>query len=253
MSETLHLALGDSAAGCLSIACRSHGLAGTVLGIRGDPSHGPLDEEQARLDYMRACYSGYDDLPLDDIDEHASWRSVFKRFDQEVPKTIVIWSGDNVSETIFLAMACWQLRKRPVPVLRVSIPEKNTPPYVAFQTPAELADLYPSRQELTGSEHTLLGRDFERIRDETGLLRYWQSNRIIGIPLDHYDHFLLESCAAAWTPAPTVVGSAMARCDLHNLMSDLFFSSRLQALIRSGAIEAEGKLNRLRDYVVRLN
>ncbi|MEA3274262.1 MAG: DUF3658 domain-containing protein [Pseudomonadota bacterium] len=55
-----------------------------------------------------------------------------------------------------------------------------------------------------------------------------------------YDALLLESCAPTWTPAPRVVGTAMDRCDEHNRMSDLFFSSRLQVLIDAGAVEADG-------------
>ena len=44
----------------------------------------------------------------------------------------------------------------------------------------------------------------------------------------------------------------MGRCDPHNLMSDLFFSSRLQVLIDAGRIEADRVRNRMRDYAVRL-
>ncbi len=37
-----------------------------------------------------------------------------------------------------------------------------------------------------------------------------------------------------------------------DLMSDLFFSSRLQILIDAGHIETDGRRNRLREYAVRL-
>jgi hypothetical protein len=70
--------------------------------------------------------------------------------------------------------------------------------------------------------------------------------------MDRYDPLLLASCSPTWTPAPRVVGTAMSRCDGHNLMSDLFFSSRLQLLIDAGRIEADGSRNRLREYRVRL-
>jgi len=70
--------------------------------------------------------------------------------------------------------------------------------------------------------------------------------------VDHYDRLLRESCAPSWTPAPRVVGAAMARCDRRNLMSDLFFSSRLQVLIDAGDIEVDAVRSRLREYAVRL-
>ena len=252
ISEPLHLALGDSAAGCLRVACRTHGLAGTELSIPDDLSHGPLDDGYARIDYMRACYRGYDDWAFDVTDASAPWRNVIEWLEREKPGAVVIWSGDNVSESTFLAMACWQLRHWPEPVLSVKIPERDNPPYVAIHKPAELADLYSTAHELADSERVVLSEDFERIRSETGLLRRRENGRIIGVPVGHYDCYLLESCTPAWTPAPRVVGAAMARCDTRNLLSDLFFASRLQILIDAGHIEADAMRTRLRDYAVRL-
>ena len=49
--------------------------------------------------------------------------------------------------------------------------ERDDPPYVALHAPAELAGLYSTRRALTESERVLLAADFERIRDQTGLLR----------------------------------------------------------------------------------
>jgi hypothetical protein len=123
---------------------------------------------------------------------------------------------------------------------------------VAIRSPEELAGLFESAQELTISERAALAGEFLRIRDETGQLRRWEEGRVSGIPPDHYDQLLLASCTDDWTPAPRVIGNAMGRCDGHNLMSDLFFSSRLQHLIDSGRIEADEDRSRMRDYTVRL-
>lgn len=252
VSELFHLALGDSATGSLRLACRSQGLPGTALGIPDDLSHGPLDDGRARVDYMRACYRGYDGWTFDTTDAFTSWGKVIERIDREKPEAIVIWSGDNVSETTFLAMACSQLGQRQEPVLQVAIPGSDTPPYVAFHRPADLGDFYSGRRELAESELLALTADFQRIRRETGLLRRLEKGRVIGVPADRYDRLLLESCPIHWTPAPRVVGAAMARCDRRNLMSDLFFSHRLQFLIGAGVIEADGIRYRLREYGIRL-
>lgn len=79
-----------------------------------------------------------------------------------------------------------------------------------------------------------------------------ENGLIIGVAVDHYDRFLLKACESNWTPATRVVGAAMARCDSHNLMSELFFSSRLQTLVDAGHIEANAVRTRLREYSVRL-
>lgn len=70
--------------------------------------------------------------------------------------------------------------------------------------------------------------------------------------MDRYDSLLLEACTTEWIPAARLVGAAMGRCDGHNLMSDLFFCSRMQRMIDARTMEAEGRRTRLRDYVVRL-
>ena len=107
-------------------------------------------------------------------------------------------------------------------------------------------------RELTDSERADRAEDFLRIRRETGLQRRWEEGRILGVPMDRYDPLLLEGCTTRWTPAARVVGTAMGQCDGHNLMSDLFFSSRLRLLIDAGRIEADGSRARLPEYAVRL-
>jgi len=252
MRSPLHIALGDSAAGGLNAACRAHGLPGTAFGIPDDLSHGPLDDGRARIDYMRACFRGYGDWDLDVTDAFAPWRTLAARIDEQQVDAVVVWSGENVSETCFLAMTCWWLGQRPERVLRPAMPGRNGRFYVAVHTPAELADLFASARELTAAERSDLAQDFQRIRGETGLLRRWEKGRILGVPMDRYDPLLLECCDTRWTPAARIVGSAMSRCDGHNLMSDLFFSCRLQVLIDGGRLEADGPRDRLGGYAVRL-
>ncbi len=252
MRSPLHITLGDSAAGCLRAACRSHGMPGAALGIPDDLSHGPLDDGRARIDYMRACFRGYDDWYLDVTDAFAPWRALIARIDEEKPEAVVIWSGENVSEATFLAMACWWLKARPERVLRVAMPGNDGRHHVAIHSPEDLAVLFASRRGLTELERATLAEVFERVRDETGWLRRWEDGRIVGLPTDRYDPLLMECCTTAWSPAVRIVGTAMSRCGEHNLMSDIFFSNRLQVLIDAGRVEADGPRHRLREYAVRL-
>lgn len=96
---------------------------------------------------------------------------MIERLDQDRPQTILIWSGENVSETTFLAMACWWLEGRAEQLLRVIIPATDARRYVAAHSPDELADLFTSARALTDTERTNLAEDFVRICGETGLLR----------------------------------------------------------------------------------
>lgn len=174
------------------------------------------------------------------------------RIDETKPDAVTVWGGDNVSEAIFLRMACWWLGDRPVRLLRAAVPEREGRHYVAVHAPAELAALHASARELTDAERAEFTEDFLRIRGETGLLRRWEEGHILSVPTDRYDLVLLEACTSEWTSASRVVGTAMGRCDGHNLMSDLFFSTRMQRMIDAARIEAEGSRTRLREYAVRL-
>ena len=227
-------------------------MSGAAFGIPDDLSHGPLDDGRARIGYMRECFRGYDDWYLDVANAFAPWRAMIARIDEASADAVVIWSGDNASEATFLTMACWWLGNRPERVLRVGMPGRDGRHYVAIHTPAELADLLASAQELTDTERAVLAADFLRIGGETGLLRRWEEEKILGVPMDRYDPLLLECCGIRWTSAARVVGTAMSRCDGHNRTSDLFFSSRLQLLIDAGRIETDGSRDRLREYRVRL-
>jgi len=222
-------------------------MPGAAFGIPDDLSHSPLDDGRARIGYMRNRFRGYDDWYLDVTDAFEPWRAMIARIDEAGADALVIWSGDNASEATFLSMVCWWLGNCPKRVLRVVMPGTEGSHYVAIHSPAELADLFASAQELTDTQRAVLAADFLRIRGETGLLRRWEEGRILGVPMDRYDPLLLASCPPTWTSAPRVVGTAMSRCDGHNLMSDLFFSSRLQLLIDSGRIEADGNRDRLRN------
>ena len=148
MLSPLHLTLGDSAAGCLRVACQSHGLPGRVIGIRDDLSHGPLDDGIERLDYMRACYGEEIDWSIGITDAFEPWQKLLELIKREEPDAILIWRGDNVSELTFLAMACWQLRQFPTPLLQVVITGGDDMPYVATHMPAELAEMYPAIENL---------------------------------------------------------------------------------------------------------
>jgi hypothetical protein len=252
MNTPLHLALGDSAAGCLREACRSHGMPGAVAVIPDDLSHGPLDDGVSRLEYLHACYEGYDEWRFAATDAFAPWRAWLHQLERAPSAAPVIWSGPNASEALLLAMACWWLRDRGRPVLSVSVPTAEGRHHVATRTPGELADLFGERQALTPTDRAALAADFERVRDDPRPRRRWEHGRVVAAPVDCFDQRLLDVCTMVWQPAARLVGTAMARTDSRHSVSDLFYCSRLQVLILDGRIEADGPRRRLGEYSVRL-
>jgi hypothetical protein len=250
--KELHLVLGDYAASALEAARRDHGLPGSVFAIPDDLSHGPLHDGRARIAYMRACYRGFDDWTFVVEDAFAPWRVLAAALDGGAFDAVVVWSGDSPSEGVLLRMACWWRRERAEPLFRVAMPGDGDRHYVSLYGPEALAALLASRRPLEPAERDALAADFSCIRDAAHLLRRWVDGRIITVPTAHYDPLLLAACSRDWLPAARVVGNAMARCDPHNRISDLFFCSRLQVLIDAGRVVADGDRPRMRDYAVRL-
>jgi hypothetical protein len=205
----------------------------------------------ARADYLRACYRDYDDRwEYDRIDAFAPWQELIERLHRDRHDAVVIWTGENVSEATFLAMACDRLAGRPEQIGYVTVPGKHGRNYVAVHAPEELRACFSSWRALSDAERAVLAQDFARIREETGLLRRWQHGQLIGIPVDYYDGLLLEACGTGWSLAARVIGIAMGLCDPANSLSDLFFSTRLRALIAAGEIQAAGPQSSMRYYSV---
>jgi len=249
----LHLALGDSAAGCVRAALAiSPSISQAVMTIPDDLSHGPLDDGLARAEYMRTCYRACDEAwEYDSVDTFAPWQALIERLDRDRHDAVVVWTGENISEAIFLAMACERLAGRSEPIAHITVPGKHGRNYVAVHAPEELRALLESGRVLSAAEHTALAQEFARIRDETGLLRRRQDGQLIGIPMDYYDGLLLEACGTEWALAARIIGIAMGHCDAANSMSDLFFCARLRALIADGEIQADGPQSSVRYYSVR--
>lgn len=248
----LHLVSGDSAAACLHAACANCGLPGTVVGFSGDLAHGPLDDAEASVAYLRAIAQGYGESETADASPFTQWRAVGERLTRERPAALIVWAGDNVADAVFIAMACDQLAGRREPLWRVSVPEVERRPYVAMHSPEQLSHLYASRVLLSDAARLSLAQDFARIRDSTGLVRRLEGGCVVGVPVEHYDPWLLAACCPDWQAAARVVGTAMGNCDGHNLMGDAFFASRLRALIQAGRIEAHGPQTTFLDCSVRL-
>jgi len=252
LANPLHFVLGNSAAGCVRAACDACGMPGAVIGFANDLAAGPLDDSQARDTGPRGFLGGGGEAAIEGHARVSHWRAVLGRLERERPDAVILWSGDNVAEVIFVAMACDRLAGRPELLLRVQVPGNDGRPWVATHLPDQLARLYATRRPLSAADRRVLAQDFARIRDTCGPVRRLESGRVVGVPGDYYDHLLLAACGPHWQAAGPVVGTAMAHCDGPNLMGDGFFSDRLGVLIDAGRIEASGPRTALREYRVRL-
>ena len=84
--NSIHLVLGDSAAGCVRAAGASFSMPGAVFGFSGELAHGPLDAKAL-------C---------------SPWRALVARLDLEQADAVIVWSGGNVGDVIFVAMTLFR-------------------------------------------------------------------------------------------------------------------------------------------------
>ncbi|MBT3143142.1 hypothetical protein DS909_08620 [Phaeobacter gallaeciensis] len=246
-----HLVLGGSAGGCLRAAVANCGLMGRVHVFDDDLSHGPLNDKQARAAYFEALFQNYGQLHEGPVPSLVDFDSLSVQLTQDLTPEVCLWAGENASELTFLEMACYGLRLFKGSVTRVGTTGLKSLPYIGPQTPALLASLFDQREAVDPVTRTTLSSDFLRLRNSGATLRKWEAGKIFDVPADYYDSLLLACFSKGWVSAASVVGTAMGRCDEHNLLGDVFLSGRLQYLITKGLIEASGPQASLRDYSVR--
>jgi len=94
------------------------------------------------------------------------------------------------------------------------------------------------------ADHALIGR-WQELVEENAMLRVVERGALTSAPIDHFDQFILAATPPDWTKAVRVVGNALGATidEQIHVSSDLLFS-RLAALVRSGAIEAQGDVLR---------
>lgn len=247
----LHVALGDSAVGCLRAACQSGAMPGTVIGIPDDLSHGPLGDPQVRSIYFQHLFIQSGERPEEASDILSSWRCLTAEAGRIQTREVVVWAGENVSETMFLHMVCDLMHGTDVTLSHVNVFQSIDQHYVAMCEPSYLAGICSNARELDNAEQEHHSSEYRRLRAEKGVLRRWAAGRVTTVQSNFYDNLLLSSCTTDWSVACRVIGLAMSRCDAHNRMSDLFFASRMAALIEKGLIEVQNKTGRLLKNTIR--
>ncbi len=236
----LHLTLGDHAAGCLRAACRAHGMPGGVHPIPDDLSHGPLADGRARLDYMRACFRGYDDWTFATSDAFAPWHELSRLLDDTGRRTRpALERGQRLRGQLPRHGLLVARGTSCAPAARPDPAERRTPPR-----------RHPNAGRARRAVRLPTGARRGRARPPgRGLHAHPRSHRTPAPLGGRPDHRRADGpvrplatglLPSGWTPAARVVGTAMGRCDPPNIPSDLFFASRLQFLIDAGRIEADG-------------
>lgn len=251
----LHIILSLSAAGTLKRAIEKKLLTGDVFTINDMPGVGPLDDGKKRTEFLRGL--PFRETPIywlpRDADVFEQWRQLQARLREKPVDRLIIWAGSDGNDYVFIRMACHWLERMPVNVMLVQAPPLLGYHSIAIRAVEELAPLISLAVSLNTAERNALAREYEDIVSHPGLLRECDADGVLQFKeLDAHDSLILSFCSKRWQTAVRVIGQTMGFSDPRNSLGDAFISSRLEHLIVSGQVVADGPRTSMGAFRVKL-
>jgi hypothetical protein len=251
----LHIVSSFSAGGALKWAVTKQLLTGEVFVISDIPGTGPLDDGQKRMAFLRGLSFGTEGAHWlgPGTDAFAPWLQLQAHLQEKPADRLVIWAGSDGNDYVFIRMACHWLERVPVNVILVQAPPIMGYHSLAVYSTEMLAPLISQAVLLNVAARSKLAGEYEDIVSHPGLLRECDEHGVLQLrELSVHDDLLLAMCSRRWKPAVRVIGQTMGHSDPRNSLGDAFVSSRLEHLIASGKIEADGPRISMRTFRVRL-
>jgi len=253
----IHIAYGDSAAGCLREAIDKHGLPGDgVVPSRDDLTQGPLRGDETQAYGYRISYWAMIGGELDfDMDVHSFYQESIQLLDSIDDDEVTIWQGDSVHDILATAWLLTHFQDRDlqwsiVDLAQVPLEEGDTPAInVAMYDPSNITQLYAYRQSLGDQAIQMYFDLWSQMVQENGPYRIIKDRVIRSVDEDFHDQSILSGVSSSYEEAAKVIGMIM-RDSEHNL-SDTTVEWRIRQLIKANEIESRGELKSMRDYEIR--
>ena len=257
-NATIHLVLGDTAAGVLRDAMTT-GTPATapVLRFRDIYCLGPLDAlgtadgPASRARYWAELLPDAPPAVAEFDEEEARYRQAA---DAVRAGTVFVWTGAHSSSQLWLQRLCAVLPAQATDVRVVDAVEPGAVPRgrraVSQFEPGEFGDLLARVRTLDGAEIARLAHEWRRNAAVASGVRRWVDGRISHHGDDYYDGLVLAQCDDDWQPAEQAIGSAQWECD--EFLGDVFFAWRLRRLAQSGRLLWRGPAGSAAEAEVRL-
>ncbi len=151
----------------------------------------------------------------------------------------LVWTGQTTNEQMMLRAVCahWpdtELWQADVCLLRPWHPGKF--PTVSSFTPDALSCLESMARPLSPSDKLQLANEWHELILQDHVLRIYQDEKIVGVPEDFFDAFLLESCTKEWQFQARVAGACQANSG-YSAVGDVFLFYRLEVMAQHGRVE----------------
>jgi hypothetical protein len=114
-------------------------------------------------------------------------------------------------------------------------------------------DLLGRIREMTTAEAQAGRAGWERLKTENADLRVLDASGIASAPITFFDALITSCITGNWQRCIRVMGEASHRSgNEYDQVGETFLVARLLSLIDTGAVEARGDLDSIRDSFVRL-
>ncbi|WP_410982759.1 DUF1835 domain-containing protein [Bacillus cereus] len=270
-SKHVHIAFGDSPAGCIKYMLKQANLTEDYVILFSDAfSIGPIHQleleagQVARQQWLSRNLNSYD------LYFEEEYLSTFRQSMEElqsIPQDIpiTIWKANNAHEHVGHCFVLAHLQDRDnICVINTSeaYRELFSEGYDIRATgelsPEQLAIIYEKYENsvlLTEEERKGFEQEWKLLSETTDLLRIWNENQVQSVPEDYFDYYIIE-CAeklettGSFCKAPRLIGEVLGH--IEQVIGDIFLEYRLRKLIQQGVFEMEGTLKAMRYYSIKL-
>lgn len=244
----VHIAYGDSAAGCLRAAMKL-GLPGeSVIVSRDDFTQGPISDcivdggLQQRVQYWKNIKTLH--ASLEGVkDQYESTLKGINSISQN--DEAVLWIGDSAHDRLATAWLISYLENKNINWCYVNLfsSENNLQSNVvnlAMLSPEQLLEVYHNIKEMSLEDKQEYLNLWSKLSSENKAYRIQADDKVISVDENYYDNFILSHLTKKEQLLGKVIGSIMK--DGEHRLSDVTIESRLVALQQLKKIKIKSNL-----------
>lgn len=206
--------------------------------IADDLSYGPLSSDQVRDDWWKSLRPTVQRAFFPST--YRAWQDANARLIHSAPRSLVVWTSDDVNDCIFVRMACDQLRDFDGAWEIVEVPSWGPPGEkyygVGMYGPDELAKFLDRSRPLLTDERQTFARSWHEIPLGDGV-RVIDGTTFDLCPYDIWDDKLLSHIGETWTRPIVAIAKMVGWSFGQSSQNDLFLSWRIEQLVASGVLE----------------
>jgi len=271
----VHIVVGDSFAGSMKQAIKGLGWADThkLITLRENYAIGPLNDLDSP-EGRKARSNWFRDNIAEAIEDYSEFEAEYNELLDEIEQIpeqaeVIVWTGSNACEQIGMRHAIHLLRNKRNSISvcdACAICEELRPS--DFINNRRSGEIHPDKLRevlirLNGKgklgvpDISSLQWEWQEIMKQAGMLRIWQDGKVLEVPIDYYDQYLLETLDKlkpsaddnGFLKSARLIGEAIGYCEQY--IGDSYFEYRLRELIYDGILEIKGVPAAMRFYSIR--